>query len=66
MSSGERRASDDVVDVVAGTESEGSPRQVEAAATTVGTGSALGVGCVLALAVFVILALAARWLLGAW
>lgn len=34
--------------------------------STVGTGSALGVGCLAALVVFVIVAIAARWLTGAW
>jgi hypothetical protein len=34
--------------------------------STVGTGSALGIGCLVALVLFVIVAIAARWLFGAW
>ena len=34
--------------------------------STVGSGSAIGLGCVMAVLALVILALAARWLLGAW
>jgi hypothetical protein len=34
--------------------------------TTVGTGSALGLGCVVAVVLFVLIALAARWLAGSW
>lgn len=34
--------------------------------TTVGIGSALGIGCVIALALFVIVAIVWRWMMGAW
>jgi hypothetical protein len=36
------------------------------AETTVGTGSALGIGCVVALVALVLVAFAVRWLTGAW
>ena len=65
MSSREPPADDDV-DVVPENLTAESVRPIGAAGTTVGTGSALGVGCVAALAAFVLLALAARWLMGAW
>jgi hypothetical protein len=34
--------------------------------TTVGTGSALAIGCIVAVLVLVVAAFAARWLLGVW
>jgi hypothetical protein len=37
-----------------------------AAPATVGTGSALALGCIVAVVALVLLALAARWLAGAW
>jgi hypothetical protein len=37
-----------------------------AAGTTIGTGSALGIGCVIAVVIFVLVAFAARWLAGIW
>jgi hypothetical protein len=37
-----------------------------AASTTVGTGSVLGLGCVVALILLVIVALAIRWFAGGW
>lgn len=42
------------------------PEQRSGSESTVGTGSALGVGCLAGLVVFVIVAIAARWLMGAW
>jgi hypothetical protein len=37
-----------------------------ATGSTVGTGSALGIGCVIAVVVLVLLAVALRWLTGVW
>ena len=65
MSSREPPADDDV-DVVPENLTAANARPIGAAGTTVGTGSVLGVGCVAVLAAFVLLALAARWLMGAW
>ena len=42
------------------------PRPDLVASTTVGTGSALGVGCIAAVILLVLLALAVRWLAGGW
>ena len=56
-------------DAVAGpesatTETMGTPG--EAAASTVGTGSTLGVGCLIVVILFVAVAFAARYLFGLW
>ena len=37
-----------------------------ASETTVGTGSALGIGCLVAVIVLVLIAFAVRWLTGIW
>ena len=65
MSSAEPPSSDDA-DTVPQTETAEGPGPIVAPNTTVGTGSVLGGGCVAALVVFVLLALAARWLMSAW
>jgi hypothetical protein len=43
---------------------DGSRRELPA--TTVGTGSAIAIGCVVAVILFVLIALAAKWLWGLW
>ena len=48
------------------TEVSTDPERSASVASTVGTGSVLGIGCVVALVVFVIVAIAARWLMGGW
>jgi hypothetical protein len=45
-------------------EPDNSP--ISATDSTVGTGSALGIGCVIAVVVLVLLAIALRWLTGVW
>lgn len=42
------------------------PRPDVVAPSTVGTGSALAVGCVVAVLVLVLIALAVRWIGGGW
>ena len=49
-----------------GTDNQDEPRPDHGASTTVGTGSALGVGCIAAVILLVLLALAVRWLAGGW
>lgn len=45
---------------------EGELEREPVAQTTVGTGSALGIGCLAVVALFVLLALAYRWFGGTW
>jgi hypothetical protein len=49
-------------------ESDGQPGVPPdaAASTTVGTGSVLGLGCVVAVILLVLVALAIRWFAGGW
>jgi hypothetical protein len=44
----------------------GLPRPDGVPSTTVGTGSALGVGCLIVVVVLVLIALTVRWLTGSW
>jgi hypothetical protein len=45
---------------------EGEDRQHEPGPDTVGTGSALAVGCIMAVVLFVLLAIVVRWITGGW
>ena len=46
--------------------SRDGPRPENPPVTTVGTGSALGIGCVIAVIVFVLVAFSVRWVTGSW
>jgi hypothetical protein len=45
---------------------EGADRQPDPGPDTVGTGSALAVGCIVAMVLFVLLAIIVRWIMGGW
>ncbi|MBW3631513.1 MAG: hypothetical protein KY456_00655 [Chloroflexi bacterium] len=47
-------------------EGQGEAQQDAAAPDTVGTGSALAVGCTAAVVLLVLLALVVRWIAGGW
>jgi hypothetical protein len=47
-------------------EGQGEAQQDTATLDTVGTGSALAVGCIAAVALLVFLALVVRWIAGGW